>query len=130
MLANTQGELGHATTYRLVKHSSEIFVYAYLFNGDHHEIQKKTVLGKITNPTTEKREVIDLGLSIALHAPSSMMHGAVPVVLQSTPLSTILPLQQLSCHQVRHGTYSFVRPANVGDREIVGLPAVSLVLCK
>lgn len=59
-----------------------------------------------------------------------MMHGAVPVVLQNTPLSVILLRQQLSCHQGRRGTYSFVRPANVGDREIVGLWAKSRVLCK
>ena len=53
------------------------------------------------NPT--KEVVIGLAGAPPHDAPLSTMHGAAPKSLHKTPLSSITPMQQLSCKQVEGG---------------------------
>ena len=74
-------------------------------------------------PKNGTTEVADLGLSRALHEPSSTMmngasytarmHGALWVSPQTMPLSSIRPRQQADCQRGRGGN-PFVRPAMLG----------------
>jgi len=78
-------------------------------------------------PNNGTTEVADLGLSRALHEPSSTMmngasytarmHGALWVSPQTMPLSSIRPRQQADCQRGRGGN-PFVRPASVGGWEV------------
>ena len=67
------------------------------------------------NPTSRTTEITDLGLSRALHEPSSTMmngasytarmHGAFWLSPQTMPLSSIRPRQQADCQRGRGGKY-------------------------
>ena len=86
------------------------FTPIFLSNNDLQQCTKHTS----RQPETPTTDVVASGLFRAVHSPSPMMHGASMVMLQNSPLSSIMLVQQASCQWGRKCLFGQISPVMEG----------------